>query len=78
MTKPEVSKDYTFFTLVTKEAKDSILDYNLLHNHEKLKISVTCDQDANNPSELRINTTLVVNNLPQKEDGIPIRHSENH
>ena len=30
-------------------------------------ISITHDQDASNLYELRINMTLVVNNLPQKD-----------
>ena len=44
-----------------------ILEYSLVYNHEKFKVSVTYDRDADNPSELLINTTLVVNKLPQNE-----------
>ena len=58
---------HTFLILATKEARDSILEHNLVYNHEKLKVSVTHDRDSRNPSELRISKTLVVNNLPQKE-----------
>ena len=49
------------------EARDLILQHGLLNNHEKLKVIIIHNQDANNLSELRISTTLVVNNLPQKE-----------
>lgn len=63
---------YAFLNLATKESKDSILEHDLLYNHEKIMVSITHDRDANNPSELCINITLVVNNLPQKDSQFAI------
>src|ERR1700738_4234731 len=39
----------------------------LVYNQEKLQVSITRDRGAGNPSELRISTTLIANNLPQRE-----------
>lgn len=72
LSKLEVSQDYTFLTLATEEARVSILEPNLLYNHEKLKVSVAYDHDVSNPSDLYINTTLIVNNLPQKVSQVVI------
>ena len=66
-TKPEVDKNYAFLTLTTEEARDTVLKDGLTYNHEKLQVSITRDRGASNPSELRISTTLVANNLPQRE-----------
>jgi hypothetical protein len=67
LTKLEVSKNYAFLALTTKEARELILEHGLLNNHEKIKVIMTHDHDANNLSEVCISTTLVVINLPQKE-----------
>jgi hypothetical protein len=39
----------------------------LTYNSERLKVNITKDKDVGNPSELRISTTLVASNLPQRE-----------
>ena len=39
------------------------------------KVSITKDKDLGNPSKLRISTTLVANNLPQKESQSTITKS---
>ena len=67
LTKPEVSKNYAFLALTTKEARNLILEHGLLNNHKKIKIIITHDHDANILSKVCISTTLVVINLPQKE-----------
>ena len=67
LTKPELDKNFAFLTLTTEEARDIILKDGLTFNHEKLQVSVTWDRGSGNPSELRISTTLVANNLPQRE-----------
>ena len=67
LTKGGVEKDYAFITLTTEEAQDDILTNGLTFQSERLKVSITKDKDTGNPSELRISTTLVANNLPQRE-----------
>jgi hypothetical protein len=64
--KPEFNKNFAFLTLTTEEARDLVLKDGLTFNHEKLQVSVTRNRGNGNPSELRISTTLVVNNLPQR------------
>ena len=59
-------EDYTFLTLAIEEARNPILKH-LVYNRAKLKGSVRNERDADNMSKLRISTTLVVNNLPEKE-----------
>jgi hypothetical protein len=65
--KPVLEKTFAFLTLTTEEARDLVLNEGLTFNHEKLHVSVTRDRGAGNPSELRISTTLVANNLSQRE-----------
>ena len=67
LAKPEIGKNFAFLTLTTEEARDQVLKEGLTFKHEKLQVSVTRDRGASHPSELRISTTLVANNLPQKE-----------
>ena len=67
LTKPELDKTFAFLTLTTEEARDIVLSDGLTFKHEKLHVSVTRDRGTGNPSELRISTTLVANNLPQRE-----------
>ena len=67
LTKPEFDKPFAFLTLTTEEARDTVIREGLTFNHEKLHVSVTRDRGNGNPSELRISTTLVANNLPQRE-----------
>lgn len=54
--KADDEKNFAFITLTTKEAGDDLLNNNLSYHSKKLKLSI--------PMELRISTTLVVNNLP--------------
>ena len=67
LTKPELDKNFVFLTFVTEEARDIVLHAGLTYNNEKLVVSIHRDRNAGNPSELRISTTLVANNLPQRE-----------
>lgn len=65
--KLELDKDVAFLTLAFEEARDTILEHGSIHNNEKLKVSIIHDRKTDNPSKLHISTTLLVNNLPQKE-----------
>jgi hypothetical protein len=67
LTKPEIDKTFAFLTLTSEEARDTVLNEGLSFKHKKLQVSVTRDRGTGNPSELRISTTLVANNLPQRE-----------
>ena len=67
LTKSDAEKDFAFVTLTTEEARDDILSNSLTYHSERLKVSITKDKDMGNLSELRISTTLVANNLPQRE-----------
>lgn len=55
--------DFAFLTLATEEARDGILENGFTYNYEELKVSITHNQEADNPSVLRLSTTLVANNL---------------
>ena len=78
LTKPEIDKNFAFFTLTTEEARNYILQDGLAFNREKLQVSITRDRGTGNPSELRISTTLVVNNLPQRETQTTITKAIKH
>ena len=67
LTKPEFDKNFAFLTLTTEEAREVVLKEGLHYNNERLQVSITRDRTGANPSELRISTTLVANNLPQRE-----------
>jgi hypothetical protein len=67
LTKSDTDKDFAFITLTTEEARNDILTNGLTYHSERLKVSITKDKDIGNPSELRISTTLVANNLSQRE-----------
>ena len=67
LTKSETERDFTFITLTTEEAREDILNNGLTFQAERLKVSIIRTKDMSNPSELRISTTLVVTNLPQRE-----------
>ena len=67
LAKPEVDKIFVFLTLTTEETRDTILSEGLAYNNERLQVSITRDRSIGNPSELRISTILVANNLPQRE-----------
>ena len=75
LTKSDIDKDFSFITLTTEEARDDILNNGLTYHSERLKVSITKDKDAGHPSELRISTTLVANNLPQRESQSTITKS---
>ena len=65
--KPELDKNFAFLTLTMEEARDLVLKEGIVYNNERLQVSITRDRNGGNPSELRISTTLVANNLPQRE-----------
>jgi hypothetical protein len=67
LTKPELDKTFAFLTLTMDKTRDMVLNGGLSFKHEKLHVSVTRDRGTGNPSELRISTTLVANNLSQRE-----------
>lgn len=66
LTKPNASKDFVFLTLIFDDARGDVLKSSLTYHHEKLRVSIPRNKEATAPSELRIGTTLVANNLPQK------------
>ena len=55
-----------------EEARDLVLKEGIVYNNERLQVSVTRDKNIGNPSELRISTTLMANNFPQRESPIAI------
>lgn len=67
LTKPEIAKNFAFLTLASAEASDSLQSSGITYAHEKIKVGATHDVDIGNPSELRISTTIIANNLPQKD-----------
>ena len=73
--KSDDAKDFAFITLTTKEVREDILNNGLIYHSEQLKVSATKDKGMGNPSELRISTTLVANNLPQRESQSTITKS---
>ena len=75
LTKSDEEKDFAFITLTTEEARDDLLNNGLTYRSEKLKVSLTKDKDSVNLSELRISTTLVANNLPQRESQSTITYA---
>ena len=75
LTKSDTDKDFAFITLTTEKAREDILTNGLTYHSERLKVCVTKDKDTGNPSELRISTTLVANNLPQRESQSTITKS---
>ena len=75
LTKSDEEKNFAFITLTTEEARDDLLNNGLTYRSEKLKVSLTKDKDSVNLSELRISTTLVANNLPQRESQSTITHA---
>ena len=75
LTKSDTDKDFAFITLTTEEAKNDILTNGLIYQGERLRVSITKDKDMGHSSELRISTTLVANNLPQRESQSAITKS---
>ena len=75
LAKPELDKYFVFLTLTTEDARDLVLKEGLIFNHEVLQVSITRDRSIGNPSEFRISTTLVANNLPQRETQTAITRS---
>ena len=67
LTKADEEKDFAFLTLTTEEAKEDVLTNGLIYRSERLKVSLTKDKAIGSISELRISTTLVANNLQQRE-----------
>ena len=67
LTKPDDAKDFAFITLTTEDAREDLLRNGLSYHSEHLQVSATKDKDTANTSDLRISTTLVANNLPQRE-----------
>ena len=67
LTKPELEFFFVFLTFATVEARGIILKDGLTYNNARLVVSIPRDRSVGHPSELRISTTLVVNNLPQRE-----------
>jgi hypothetical protein len=67
--KSEASKDFVFLTLLTKEARDSILNPKNNH-HEKIRVSTMQDKEAKAPLKPQFSTTLVVTTLHKKRHKI--------
>ena len=75
LTKADIDRDFAFITLTTEEAKLDLLNNGIVYHSERLKVSLTKDKDVGNPSELRVSTTLVARNLPQRESQSAITKS---
>jgi hypothetical protein len=54
LTKANLDRDFAFITLTTEEAKTDLLNNGITYHSERLKVSLTKDKDAGNPSELRV------------------------
>jgi hypothetical protein len=67
LTKGDFERDFAFITLTTEETKTDLLNNGITFHSERLKVSLTKDKNIGNPSELKISTTLVASNLPQRE-----------
>ena len=67
LAKPKLDKFFAFLTLTTEETRDLVFKEGFIFNYEVLQVSITRDRGVGNPSELCINTTLVANDLPQRE-----------
>ena len=68
LTKPNITQNFAFLALTTKEAWNNLLTNRLNFYNEKLKVNILKDKDTGiHLSKLRISTTLVANNLPQQE-----------
>ena len=67
LTKFKDDKDFAFITLITEDAREDILRNDLFYHSERLRVSATKDKDNGSTFDLRINTTLVAHNLPQRE-----------
>jgi hypothetical protein len=67
LTKSDDAKDFAFITLTTEDARENLLRNGLTYHSERLQVSATKNKATDNTSDLRISTTLVVHNLPQKE-----------
>jgi hypothetical protein len=51
----------------SKRQREDIISNGQIYRSERLKVSIIKNKDIGNLSELRISTTLVANNLPQRE-----------
>ena len=67
LTKPQLDKNFAFLTLTREAARDVVLKDGIVHNNKNLQVSIIRDRGNDNPSELRISTTLVANNILQRE-----------
>ena len=72
LTKSEIEKDFAFITLTTEESRNNILANGLIYRSECLKVSITKDKNTSNISKVRISTTLIATNLPQREPQVTI------
>ena len=67
LTKLDTKKDFAFITFTTKESSDDIPSNSLTYRSEHLKVSITKDKDTGYLPELRIKTTIIANNQPQRK-----------
>lgn len=65
--KPGLTKDFAFLIVATKETQETFLQCGFTYNWEKIKASIIQDKQVGNTLDLWINTTLIANNLPQRE-----------
>ena len=72
LTKSEIENDFAFITLTTAASRNDILANGLIYRSEHFKVNITKDKDTGNISELRISTTLIATNLPQREPQVTI------
>lgn len=79
LTKPEITKDFVFLTLVSEEARDSLLSSGITYAHERIKVSITRDKDMGNPSEQglaqRSSPTIYPKRNPKSQSSRPSKSS---
>lgn len=65
--KSDVENNFAFVTDTMNEFRENIFNNGLTYHSEYLNVSITIDDDIGNLSEVKISTTLLVNNLPQRK-----------
>lgn len=72
LTKLNANNDFASITLMIEDAHEDLFTVGFIFHHQKYKVSIIKDKDTSNPSDLQISTTLVTNDLPQRESKITI------
>ena len=54
LTKLDATKDFAFLNLISKEARDVVLKYGLVFQHEKNQVSITRDKETTSPHKFAL------------------------